>query len=574
MDRISALIEQLLADDMTAEGRIDVFATVDLDATENEMVSAARQLMAADADADTVETLGALAEAIEYVREERTRRQEAAAAHAATLADLAGRINGEALAAGGPEDGDEGDGDEGDEAAAEVTLGVEDAAAAAVEEAPAPTPARRPVPSLAALRDLTPAESAPVVADERTVAVPTAALDVPGFSVGTPYREIADVAMAVIARQEALGSARGGSVEHERVPVARFSYIDGLRMLGEDAMLNGLMLRQAAEPNALTASGGFCAPKETVYDFVKINTPTGLVQDFLPTVGAPRGSTQFPTSPDLRDATTANPSRSYSNQNDIDGVSKAVTTVSCPSFQTCTVGAQYVILKFGNFATRAYPEWVQHWVGLAMDVHAHKVSNKLIGQMIALSNASVSVGPNGGATASLFGNLIMAAADYRYDLGMDENAAIEVVLPTWTKDLIRSDMARARKGQLDDSLLISDQRIAAWFAVNNLVPRYVRDWQAVSGSATTGTTVWPSGLSFMLYAPGTFIKLDMGTLDLGVVRDSTLNTTNDYHIFVETFESVCKPGIESRLYSVSICANGAFSADQNLNCSAIDIPGS
>lgn len=34
----------------------------------------------------------------------------------------------------------------------------------------------------------------------------------------------------------------------------------------------------------------------------------------------------------------------------------------------------------------------------------------------------------------------------------------------------------------------------------------------------------------------TFIHLDGGTLDLGVVRDSTLNATNDFQVFGEVFE--------------------------------------
>jgi len=39
--------------------------------------------------------------------------------------------------------------------------------------------------------------------------------------------------------------------------------------------------------------------------------------------------------------------------------------------------------------------------------------------------------------------------------------------------------------------------------------------------------------------------LESGTLDLGIVRDSTPNATNDANLFAETFEQVAPVGPES-----------------------------
>jgi hypothetical protein len=36
-----------------------------------------------------------------------------------------------------------------------------------------------------------------------------------------------------------------------------------------------------------------------------------------------------------------------------------------------------------------------------------------------------------------------------------------------------------------------------------------------------------------------------GVLDIGVVRDSTLDATNDYEIFTEVFETVAFRGVEA-----------------------------
>jgi hypothetical protein len=56
---------------------------------------------------------------------------------------------------------------------------------------------------------------------------------------------------------------------------------------------------------------------------------------------------------------------------------------------------------------------------------------------------------------------------------------------------------------------------------------------------------FPTTIVWYLFAEGTFLFLDGGTLDLGIVRDSALVSTNDYRMFVETFEGVAKVGIES-----------------------------
>jgi hypothetical protein len=39
------------------------------------------------------------------------------------------------------------------------------------------------------------------------------------------------------------------------------------------------------------------------------------------------------------------------------------------------------------------------------------------------------------------------------------------------------------------------------------------------------------------FPEGTFLYIDGGTLDLGLVRDSTLNSTNDFQVFGEIFNN-------------------------------------
>jgi hypothetical protein len=57
------------------------------------------------------------------------------------------------------------------------------------------------------------------------------------------------------------------------------------------------------------------------------------------------------------------------------------------------------------------------------------------------------------------------------------------------------------------------------------------------------------------------------TLDLGVIRDSTLNATNDYTAaWMEECYLVAKIGHESRVVTVDVCANGTTGAANMAGC--------
>jgi hypothetical protein len=49
-------------------------------------------------------------------------------------------------------------------------------------------------------------------------------------------------------------------------------------------------------------------------------------------------------------------------------------------------------------------------------------------------------------------------------------------------------------------------------------------------------------------------------LDLGIVRDSTLNSTNDVQVFAETFEGAHFHGPESWTITFDTCPDGSTSA--------------
>jgi hypothetical protein len=87
---------------------------------------------------------------------------------------------------------------------------------------------------------------------------------------------------------------------------------------------------------------------------------------------------------------------------------------------------------------------------------------------------------------------------------------------------------------------------------------HIDDFTGSQGSGAmnefTDTFTW------YIFAEGTFLFLDGGTLDLGIIRDSSLVGTNDYKMFVETFEGVAKVGVESLKVVSTISVNGVAAA--------------
>jgi hypothetical protein len=70
---------------------------------------------------------------------------------------------------------------------------------------------------------------------------------------------------------------------------------------------------------------------------------------------------------------------------------------------------------------------------------------------------------------------------------------------------------------------------------------------------------FPTKVAWMCFPEGAIQFLDGGRLDLGVVRDSTSDATNDYECFVETFESIVFRGFAGGALQLvsTLCANGA-----------------
>lgn len=343
--------------------------------------------------------------------------------------------------------------------------------------------------------------------------------------------------------------------------------------------------------DALVAAGGWCAPSEIRYDFFNIACEDGMID--LPTFGVSRGGIQFPVSPSLADVfgtegtnqafggfSTAFNNNTvpwlWTEADDVAAVTGSPTKpcirVPCPTFDEERLECYGICVTAGNLTDDAYPEATRNFLRLMMSAHAHAMNGRTIALMVARSSAAIDTGSfavtGQPVYQQVYGGLSLATTDYRARYGMCVDDVLEVVAPFWVKDAIRADIAW-RTGV--EARQVPDSEINSHFAALNVRVQWVNDWQVRgAGQFGNGTamTAWPTAATFMVYAAGTFIRGNGLQLDLGVVRDSTLNETNDHTAaWSEECQLIARVGHESRQYTINFCVNGRTGAANGTGCS-------
>jgi hypothetical protein len=325
-------------------------------------------------------------------------------------------------------------------------------------------------------------------------------------------------------------------------------------------------LRTPEKIDSLVAAGGWCAPSETRYDFFNIACEDGMVD--LPTLGVQRGGITWPVSPSLADVYTGSFTNAtnpwlWTEQDDILAVTgsptKPCVRVPCADFDEERLECYGICLTAGNLTDYAFPEATRNYLSLLLSAHFHAMNARFISQMVTLSTSTIAI-PTGSCRAvssDLPDYVGLGAQDYRTRYGMCDDDVLEVVLPRWARDAIRSDLSR-RTGI--DPTNFSNADIDNLFTTRRVRIQWVSDWQVRSAGlpgGATALTAWPDSLEFLIYAAGTFVKGNGLTLDLGVVRDSVLNETNDHTAaWTEECHLIARLGHESRRYSMPVCVGG------------------
>lgn len=483
--------------------------------------------------------------------------------------------------------------DTADEAAAEATEAEAAAEAApAADPAPAPEPAADPAPAPTAPAEVTasslPARTGTLSVRRKRLNVPLSevarrspdpelggretatvivAPDVPTMPAGTALSELGDLTQAIHRRAKTLGNPSG------QVAVATLKREFDIT-LDRDASPEAIwdVVRRSADPEHLVAAGGWCAPSSIIYDFFNIACDDGIID--LPTVGVTRGGIRFPVSPSIASVLNSQSVFLWTEANDVAatgtaGPRKPCVRIPCPDFSEERLDCHGICITAGNLMDSAFPELTQNHIQLTMSAHRHVMNMRFIADMVSLSTSVTVTGTDNPTVTGILNAVALQAVDYRSKFRMCANDVLEVVLPIWALEEIRADVAK-RNGV--DMLAVSDTEIMSWFDVRNVRVQFVSDWQLGTGDLpgqTTPLTAWPNSVQFMIYAAGTFILGSGLDLDLGVVRDSTLNATNDFTAtWTEECHLIARIGHESRLVTVDVCPSGRTGAT-DLTCTTI-----
>jgi hypothetical protein len=395
---------------------------------------------------------------------------------------------------------------------------------------------------------------------EAAVAI-TAGADIPGYTAGSSISSMAEVAEAMAKRLHGLRRVNGGDGEQHIVASISTQFPEA-RTLNQDAQANWDKVQAVVGPEALVASGGHQAPFEVKYDIFGLGSAVRPVRDSLPRFQADRGGIRYITPPVLSSYasavgvwTAANDSAETPSP-----ASKLSLTVAAASETTVSTDAVTLQLQFGNLLSRAYPELIARHNELGLIQHAREAEGNLMAKIGAASTAVTSTSVIGMGRDFLV-QLGRAAAAYRARHRLDADAPLRAIIPAWVKDAMAADLTLAMPG---DSSLNAYAEIDAYIASRGIIATFALDTAAGAspfGAQGSGAMVeFPDTFVWYIFAEGSFLFLDGGTLDLGVIRDSTLVGTNDYKMFVETFENVALVGVESLQVTSTINVNGVAAA--------------
>lgn len=409
-------------------------------------------------------------------------------------------------------------------------------------------------------------------AEEEKVVALVASADIPGVASGTTLTGTS-LGKAMFDRRQQI---KGGGSDGEFVLVASATAeYDDDRTLTGDWESDQEKIKNVTGTDVIVASGGICSPTEAYYGLELLSGAARPVKDALPGFGATRGGLRFMAPPSIADligsarvTTEAEDTTGYGGSNGSLTDPKPSVAVTCGSITEVVVDAISSIITVGNLNARTYPELVEVWTKLAAAQHARVAETNLIDKIAAIAT-DVTDAKAYGATGSLLGTVSKAVAGFKSRHRITGGVNLRAAFPEWTKELLRTDIAREAPGDGLGRYTVTDADINSWFNVRGISPIFYVDTRTGAGMAygaqTAGAvTDFPATIEWFLWVEGSFIFVDGGTLNLGLVRDSTLNSTNDYSVFVETFENLAFVGHEALQVTSTLQPDGSGPALQTI----------
>ena len=403
-------------------------------------------------------------------------------------------------------------------------------------------------------------------ADEPTGIEIVASVDVPGFRPGQDI-QIDQIVEGAMRRATGLKTSGGGTgmVASYRLPFPDSLVIKDSSSAPEGSKAVMLAAKQSRLPQGdLVASGGWCAPSETIYDIADIACPDMLWD--APEVQLNRGGLRFFRTPTLDVGAltwTWTEAQDIAAATQPAGPEKPCFVIPCPAPIDVRAEAVGVCLSVGILTQRFFPEMVDWYVRNAMIAHEIRIKTEMYNQArLSAATLAVTIPATGGfATFSaVYGAVALQAADMIERHNLCDGTELEVVFPFWMRNMMLTDVARQ---QGKDPLTITDADLQAAFTGLGVRIQFARglapDVPTNIGGAVPATA-WPADVEFLIYPSGNF-QIGRGPeVNLGVIIDSVTVATNDEKIFSEeAVVLIDRMGLARRV-TVTVCANGEVGA--------------
>lgn len=526
------------------------------------------EVSAGDVDATVLETLTSAADVAESVAAELDYRATAEAERQTAAEAALARIRAAAVG-----DTDEVESAEADEVEAtdETVDEIESADETVVDDEPVAVAASS-APRVTRVAARRPASTRPVPATPTGSMVASA--NVPGVPAGAPITP----GQVLQALYDTAAAGRGVSGGGRASVVTASGHVDpsrDLRGLNADAAATRIGLAQAdARRQGLVASGGLCTPGQVVHESPSAASAARPVRDqMLTRFVADRGVVSI--TPPVTFASTlaaVDPWDDAAGETlDAAAAAKHVHTVTCGTAADHSVTAIPLIVKFGNLLQRFAPERLAGAMNVLEARHARRAEQLLLETLaddagtVAVTDAQLL-----GTSRDVLTTLDRAVAAILDRNRLDDGTRFVWGAPRSLRNQIRADLTRAGSGTIDERLAVADAAIAEFFATRGIDPVWLLDTEdggTFAAQADGALAAWPTTPVSYLYRAGDWLFLDGGNLDLGVVRDATLNGTNDAQMFMETFEGVARhSNVETMRITHTTCPSGAAATNVDVTC--------
>ena len=499
-------------------------------------------------------------EQVEAILAEQASRVEAHERYQAEKQALAARIRGEVEGEIEPDDAPAEFGGETDEVVAEAEVAEPEAVVAAAVVEPPRMYRRAPVPTQERI----------VINEPNPVAALIASAAARGAKPGDILNDRMAFAHVVSKTALALGrpmKSQYGGLEKTTLATMTIPFPEERTLVAGDNDGNMRKIQAGGTPwlgqpgmDALVASGGLCAPLTPFYTQPNLSTAIRPVRDALPNYMAERGGISVPTPGTIADITTAITVITEAE----DALGGTYATKSCQDF-TCPTWTDVAVTviahcrEYGNLNAMAWPEGIAFQNDLTMAAHARVSDGYLLDRIGSLS-LSLTSAQGYGSISQLIGALLKGRASTISYLRMNPNSRFRALLPAWVVDALSWDLVNSQFGRFEygpDNFraLLARYGVDVSFYIDEETGTDQIFPAEVDGGAIDN---FPTYAYAYLFAEGTFLHIDSGDLELGIVRDSTLNSTNDFQVFGETFENVARIGPQqaAKKIRVTICPSG------------------